>query len=266
MNTGADFRSIRESRGLSLEVVAARTRIPLRMIEALEGNDLHTLPARPYARGFVTAYARELGLNATEVVPQYFSQFEPSSPLEPASLSGDGRARRRANRATAVAVATALTIALVVAAIKWWRPAARAPVETGATGGASGTIGPPAAVVAPETSAAGAVASRRLRSLRPSGELVVSLTFEQRCWIAVSVDGTRVLFQTMEAGATQTLTARREIVIRVGNAGLAKWSVNGRPPAPMGRMGEVRTIRLTADPARRVVHRRLPPSDRRNTR
>ena len=75
----------------------------------------------------------------------------------------------------------------------------------------------------------------------------MSLSFEQRCWIAVSVDGTRVLFQTMEAGATQTFTVRREILIRVGNAGVAKWSVNGQPPAPMGRMGEVRTITLTAD-------------------
>src|SRR5688572_26867969 len=131
MNTGAEFRSIRESRGLSLEAVAAKTRIPLHMIEALEGNDFHSLPARPYARGFVTAYARELGLNATEVVPQYFSQFEPAPP--PASPSPpDGTAAR--GRLLIAAVAIGLAVVVAFAAIKWWPP--DRPLETGATASA----------------------------------------------------------------------------------------------------------------------------------
>ena len=49
----------------------------------------------------------------------------------------------------------------------------------------------------------------------------------------------------MAPGSTQVLKARREITIRVGDAGAAAWTVNGRTQAPMGGPGEVRTVVLT---------------------
>ena len=66
--TGVEFRAIRESRGLTVDRIASATRIPVRYIEALDRDDLRALPARPYLRGFVAAYGRELGLDPAEAV------------------------------------------------------------------------------------------------------------------------------------------------------------------------------------------------------
>ena len=78
--TGVEFRAIRESRGLTVDRIASATRIPVRYIEALDRDDVRALPARPYLRGFVAAYGRELGLDPAETVARYFSQLGPPPP------------------------------------------------------------------------------------------------------------------------------------------------------------------------------------------
>jgi cytoskeleton protein RodZ len=60
---GAELRAAREARGLSLEQVAAETRIPQRHLATLESGAFHTLPGRTYATGFARSYAKVLGLD-----------------------------------------------------------------------------------------------------------------------------------------------------------------------------------------------------------
>ena len=43
-----------------------------------------------------------------------------------------------------------------------------------------------------------------------------------------------------------TLHASREIILRVGDAGAVRWSINGRDAVLMGSRGEVRNVTLTA--------------------
>ena len=238
MSTGVEFRSLRESRGLTIEAIAAATRIAPRMIAALERNDLSALPPRPYARGFVAAYGRELGLDPTETVTQYFAQFEPpAAPTESvpeAAAHPVDRPRGLAWPVAIVCVAIALIIPLVNRS-RSWQPRERGSVGTSGIEPAPATDGA-APVIVPRTTAPASV----------TAPLTVSLTFEQPCWIAASADGARVVYRMMEAGATQTLRARQTITIRVGNAGGVKWSVNGGPATRMGAPGEVRTVSLAA--------------------
>ena len=58
---GERLRASREALGLSLADVAARTRIPLRHLEAIETSNFAGLPSVTYAVGFVRAYARAVG-------------------------------------------------------------------------------------------------------------------------------------------------------------------------------------------------------------
>jgi cytoskeleton protein RodZ len=244
MDIGVEFRAIRESRGLTIDAIAAATRITPRMIEALERNDLNALPPRPYARGFVAAYGRELGLDPKELVPRYFAQFQaaPAAAVrQPAAIAERGqRTWRLPFAVAAVLVAAALTVPL----ISRWRSAP--PVEPEARG-TSGVASVPAAIDA-STAAASRVAPPAPPALVP-GELVIVLTFEGRCWVTASADGARVLYQTMEPGSTQTLRARREINLRLGDSGVVRWSVNGRAATIVGRPGEVRTITVPANSA-----------------
>lgn len=71
---GAALREVREARGLSLEQVAAATRVRPAHITAIENFDLDSLPSRPFAIGYVRAYAQALRLDAEAVVARFKAQ------------------------------------------------------------------------------------------------------------------------------------------------------------------------------------------------
>ena len=60
---GPELRAGREARGLSLEQVAAETRIPQRHLVTLEAGAFNTLPGRTYATGFARSYAKLLEMD-----------------------------------------------------------------------------------------------------------------------------------------------------------------------------------------------------------
>jgi cytoskeletal protein RodZ len=61
----------RELRGLSRDVVAKATRIPMSVILSLESGQVDRLPARVFVVNYIRAYARVIGLSADEAVLRY---------------------------------------------------------------------------------------------------------------------------------------------------------------------------------------------------
>lgn len=80
---GAMLAAAREAAELSLEDVAARTRIPQRHLAAIEAGDYAKLPSRTYAVGFSRTYARVVGLNEREVTEQVRLDLEAGNPQGP---------------------------------------------------------------------------------------------------------------------------------------------------------------------------------------
>ena len=66
-SVGERLRSAREDKGLSLEDIAAQTRIPRRHLESLENSDWDKLPAPTYTIGFARSYATAVGLDRTGI-------------------------------------------------------------------------------------------------------------------------------------------------------------------------------------------------------
>lgn len=64
---GAQLRTAREAKGLTLEQVAAETRIPQRHLVAMEAGEFAKLPGRTYSVGFARTYAKTIGLNQDDV-------------------------------------------------------------------------------------------------------------------------------------------------------------------------------------------------------
>ncbi len=83
-DAGALLRAAREEQGLSLNEAAAKTHIKERHLEAIEALAADALPARPYAIGFVRAYAEFLDLDADAIVGLFKTGagFETASPVE----------------------------------------------------------------------------------------------------------------------------------------------------------------------------------------
>ncbi len=70
MTAGQRLREAREAAGLSVEDVAATTRIPTRHLVSLETSDWASLPAATYSIGFAKNYAVVVGLDRTEIGDQ----------------------------------------------------------------------------------------------------------------------------------------------------------------------------------------------------
>src|SRR4051794_19192191 len=67
---GERLRAAREEKGLSLDDIAAQTRIPVRHLESIEKADWDALPAPTYTTGFAKSYASSVGLDRTEIGDQ----------------------------------------------------------------------------------------------------------------------------------------------------------------------------------------------------
>jgi flagellar biosynthesis protein FlhG len=69
--TGALLRKVRESQGLELADISAKTKIARAHLSALEEERYEDLPALVYTRGFLAELARQLGLDAAQVHKTY---------------------------------------------------------------------------------------------------------------------------------------------------------------------------------------------------
>ena len=67
---GERLRAAREEKGVSLEDIAAQTRIPLRHLQSIETADWDSLPAPTYTIGFAKSYASAVGLDRGEIGDQ----------------------------------------------------------------------------------------------------------------------------------------------------------------------------------------------------
>jgi cytoskeleton protein RodZ len=67
VTVGQRLREAREAKGLSVEDIAAQTRIPTRHLTSLEESDWDKLPAATYSIGFAKNYAGALGLDRAEI-------------------------------------------------------------------------------------------------------------------------------------------------------------------------------------------------------
>jgi flagellar biosynthesis protein FlhG len=77
---GARLRRNRLQRGIDLEQIARITKVNPTYLRFIEEDRYESLPASVYVRGFVTAYARCLGLAPDRVVTDYMERCEAGRP------------------------------------------------------------------------------------------------------------------------------------------------------------------------------------------
>jgi cytoskeletal protein RodZ len=68
---GQRFKTARERKRVSLSQAAAKTRIKVQVLEAMEQDDFSKIPALTYSRGFIRMYAEFLGLEGGPLVQEF---------------------------------------------------------------------------------------------------------------------------------------------------------------------------------------------------
>jgi cytoskeleton protein RodZ len=223
---GENLRRERELRGVDLHEMAEATKISIRFLQALEQDRVDVLPGGIFPRAFVRQYGKYLGLDPERLVAEFVFAFG-GDPVPARAPSGqvhlDG-----SNRWWMIGAAVLLTVAFL-AWKAWGRPSPAAEAETSVASAAPVTF-PQDRLFPPPSAPAGETQSG----------VVVGLTVRKKSWVEAKVDGTTVLSRMMDEGETHRLDARDAVTLSLGNAGGVEYSLNGRPPAALGRDGEVR--------------------------
>lgn len=243
---GAKLRAAREALGLTIQDVAARTRIAQRQLEAVEKDDYTTLPGIPYAVGFARAYARAVNVDEVAIAAQVregvhnsdlganrYEMFEPADPA---------RVPSRTLAWTAAVIAIVL-----VAGFALWRSQLLTPPTTEEIAQQE-----EAAPVAQQGPAQGAPAA-------PVNQTVV-FTANDDVWLRIYDEtGERLKDGLMKKGESFTLpTEARNPMILTGRPQALDVTVGGKAVPPLGAAD--RTISDVPVNAEALLARAVPPA------
>jgi cytoskeleton protein RodZ len=223
---GLRLRNAREAAGLTLEDVAARLKMPTRIVQALEEEDWNRLGAPVFVRGQLRSYSRLLGLvTSTTIAASGLAPIEPTK-LEPRSYTP--RMTRLFEQGTRRVVYIVLTAAIVVPV--WLAtkphlagrsdPATVQSLDAPASGApiVGNTAAKPAAKPDPADSTVVASIAPTLAP-RPSANAALVLRFAGDSWVQVQAPDGRTLEQgLLPAGTTRTYVAGEVGRVTLGNA------------------------------------------------
>lgn len=200
-------------------------------------------PAAPLTSVTIpTASATDLAVSSSQPAPLPDESSLPpvvATAVKRSSLSAEQRRGR--TLLMAVAGGAAVLITVVTLLTRTWnaRP-------DGSSGGGSQPAARAAQVprsTAPSSSTPNPVVPEAPRS---------EITALRRVWVRVVVDGTREVERELNAGDRIPLRAGRTSVIRAGNAGAVRLTIDGEDRGLLGPEGEVvtRTLQIPATPNR----------------
>jgi cytoskeleton protein RodZ len=254
---GTKLREARERRGVSLRAIADATKISVAVLEALERNDVSRLPGGIFSRAFVRSYALEVGLDPETTIQEFVAQFphdsvtaghQTSAAQESASLEHDRRVAKTFIQLLGVGVP-------ILGAVLYFgigmRRATRVPDPLPpVTTTTPEAQAPPAATTqtpppAPPVPATVAPVPAAKADPPPDDEgFTIGLLARRRCYVSATVDGRKVIEQLLSDGDQRTLEVKREMVLTVGDAAAITLTLNGAPARPLGKSGEVITVRV----------------------
>ena len=246
---GAKLRQQRLGLGLTIDDISRETRIASRFLEAIEADNFDSLPGLVFTRNFVRQFALILKLDPDPLLAELPAQDEstvslPDPPARP-------RSSYRMDRRLRSVLSSAIWLLAAGAAMGAWFHFNH-PAQTRAVIPESSNVPKPASNITPASRPAASppAASRPATTSAPAAAahpVQVVITAHQPAWLQVSVDGKTAFTGTLQADETKELGAEGQVKIIAGNAGALTISLNGKALEPLGPMGQVRIVRLTAE-------------------
>jgi cytoskeleton protein RodZ len=135
---GATLRAARLGRNITLETVAAHTKINLGFFRDLERDDLSKWPANQFYReSYLRGYAQAVGLDPVEVVDAFRREFVPAG-----TSGATATATQRRLTPVTIPVIIAITFVALYSLARWTTAVQRDP----AAGVSASSVAPPAVV------------------------------------------------------------------------------------------------------------------------
>jgi len=249
---GDKLRAARVAVGLELPVIAERTRIPQRHLEAIESSNYSGLPSITYAMGFAKAYARQVGLDEVAIARDLRAELadapaDRAAPVPAYEFTGPVRVPPRGLALFGVVLALLVIVGGGIwYGTDWFRGGAPAPNVTPIEPTPTPTPPAPAPAVTPTPVSGGQV----------------RLTATDTVWVRVYDAGGKTLFEkTMNAGDAYDVPAdANQPMINVGRPDLLAITINGSAIPPLGTAEHaIKNVVLTAEALRaRAAGQPLP--------
>jgi cytoskeletal protein RodZ len=256
---GGKLREARERKGVSLRTIAEATKISVGVLEALERNDVSRLPGGIFSRAFVRSYAAEVGLDPETTIQEFIAQFPQdsvtaghSTAADPEMNDGfeiDPRVSRTVFRLVGIVVViVGVGLYFGTGARRAWWSSLLTPLAgtVAATKPAAATTTPaPVPAPPPPVAAAAPPPPAEPPPAAPSADrLQVGLSARRPCWVSATVDGKKTIEQLLQVGDQRTIDIEREMVLTAGDAAAIALTLNGAAARPLGKTGEVITVRV----------------------
>ena len=246
---GERLQEARVQANLTLRDVSDQTRIPRWILADIERDDLSRIPGGIFTRGYLTSFARTVGLDGDSVWAHHQAETRmctvEAEPKPAAAATTD----RRLSPWVVAGIAAAVLVATVV-----WRNSGRVGADavrltpTEVRQAVSDAVpvtsaaGNSRAEVIPAINAAGAD-----RATQAPGPLALNIRATGDVWLDATADGERRAYRLYTTGEVLNLDARKQIVLRVGDASAVSYTINGATGRVLGGPGIVRDLVITPD-------------------
>ena len=250
---GEQLRSARLARNLTIEEIAAVTKIRPGFLKLLEEGQHEKLPGKFFVVSFVHQYATALGIDVDATIDALRNELPETEdvPLRIEDVARSrsigyflGRANSRIGRAmrmhAAVAGKFALAVLLIGGSFFWlfkWYSGSRTVVE--------GDPMPDAMQAQPAATLTPADVAPTPDPFRES--LNVEILATDSVWVRSLSDGTEEREVMLQAGDRQRLRGNSLVQLTFGNAGGVVLMIDGEEQGAIGPLGQVRHIRITKD-------------------
>lgn len=271
----ADYlREEREKRAISLEEIAIKTFIPLRLLQALDEGQIERLPEPVFVQGFIRRYADSLGLEgmalaktfsvesspteppATSPEPKTNVLFLEDRPKEPKSVNTPSTLQTPANRTGGLPVSytpyvLAGSVAILVLAVGGFgifRSLDRNSSQEQQAEAIAANRSPdavPSSPSTPETQASPSPLPEVPQTQTSPSNSPIQVAIDLKdgdSWMEIVVDGKTEFEGTLRQGTQQSWTAQNELVLISGNAGAVYVTYNQSEKTKLGSIGQVKEM------------------------
>ncbi|MCX7975190.1 MAG: helix-turn-helix domain-containing protein [Candidatus Aminicenantes bacterium] len=245
---GQELKQEREKRGISLEEISQATKISCRFLQAIENDNYDLLPGGFFNKAFLRAYLQYLGL---EEKP-FLNRFEVAIRQKISASNLKDTDTEKINKTTPWS-RILFTSLILVAGLGFFflllqlKPKPE-PVITKAL------------VVEPTKLPVQTVEEEKEKEPEPTTSLNLKIDFQQKTWIQVYADGLLKLDGIKNPGHTVEITANKEFLIHLGNAGGIIYTLNGFKGRSFGRSGAVvKNIRITLENLKEFIEPESSP-------
>jgi len=143
-------------------------------------------------------------------------------------------------------------------------PTTSSPATGSPTGGSAPSVRPatiPPSASSEKVSSVAPKTPQNLSAAAPAaapGEFTVVIQAREESWISITADGSTSTSELLAAGSERAIRGRKEIIVKVGNAGGVDFRFNGKKLYIGGELGEVKTV--TFGPRGVLPNAPAPPS------